>query len=712
MSARFKREISKALKNDFVRNALQTFSSSYIESREAAFAGKDFEQLQEEIVAIKQSAQDHLEDLIKIFEKSASARGSVVYHAASASNAVDLVIKIIRQHNGQKVIKSKSMTSEEIGLNETLGKIGIEVIETDLGERIAQLASEKPSHMVLPVIHQTRREVANIFSVRLGKEVPPDIPRLVEEARNMLHQDFLSADIGITGANAVIAQSGAIMIMSNEGNARLVASLPHVHIVIAGYDKIVPDLESALRICDLLPKCATGQKITSYVSFIAGPPRKHQYIIFLDNGRREMFKDQDFHQAGHCIRCGACLNVCPTYLLLSGHVFGHIYMGGIGIITTAFHHGYRNAADISTLCIGCRRCVSFCPAKIDVPELIVKLRQRITEKQPVPAAENLVFRYVVKNRTLFHALMRIASHAQSPFVSEGQYVRHLPFFFAAQFKSRSLPALAPKPLRDKTPYLLKRTGRSRPKVTFFSGCLIEFVYVRIGEAVFKVLHSFDVEVEYPRKQGCCGFPALLIGESDTARQLAIRNIKAFEQSDSDYIVTACPACTVMLKNRYPELLSRSIGNSQLSRDWPKKIFLLPEFLAQVLKITEDSFRGSAKSELRVTYHDSCHLARELKTQGLPRYLLQEIAKFNLVEMKDSDVCCGFGGTFSFKHPEISAAIVERKAENIRNTGASVVATDCPGCLLQLRGVLNKMESAQRAFHTIELLADRLGLIDV
>ncbi|GAH51257.1 unnamed protein product, partial [marine sediment metagenome] len=207
MPTRFKRKIRKALQNDFVKNALRAFSSSYIESREVAFAGKDFEQLQEEIVAIKESAQARLEELIKIFEKNASARGSVVYHAANASDAVNLVIKIIRQHNAKKVIKSKSMTSEEIKLNEALEQIGIEVIETDLGERIAQLANEKPSHMVLPVIHQTRKEVANIFSARLGKEVSPDIPRLVEEARNILRRDFLSADIGITGANAVIAES-------------------------------------------------------------------------------------------------------------------------------------------------------------------------------------------------------------------------------------------------------------------------------------------------------------------------------------------------------------------------------------------------------------------------------------------------------------------------------------------------------------------------
>ena len=355
-------------------------------------------------------------------------------------------LNIIRAKDADFLVKSKAMTSEEIELNPYLEKNGIRCLETDLGEWIIQLADERPSHMVMPAIHKNKEEVAELFTKETGHDCPPDIPSLVQTARETLRSGFLTGQVGLSGANVAMADTGAIGIITNEGNERLVTTLPHTHIALIGVEKIVPSLTEALDVINILPKNATGQKITSYVSFIKGPTGdgRELHIVLLDNGRLKLAADPDFSEALKCVKCGACANVCPIYEIVGGHVFGHIYVGGIGLVLTPFFHGFDKAEEILKLCIGCRKCNEVCASKIDIEGLIVDLRDKIRK----PIGQKFLFGTMMKNRKLFHAALRAAYLAQKPFQSEGGRIRHLPLILNRETANRSLPPIAEKPFRD------------------------------------------------------------------------------------------------------------------------------------------------------------------------------------------------------------------------------------------------------------------------
>ena len=372
-----KKIIRQKIHDSFLRTALKNFAAQYPVARARAFEGDDFEALRDRISSARESALRDLPDLVERFRQSAEKAGATVHVCGSPEEARSAILDIIRDKGADCLVKSKSMTSEEIRLNPYLEKAGIRCLETDLGEWIIQLAGERPSHMVMPAIHKNREEVAALFSRETGRDCPADIPALVETARETLREGFLTARVGLSGANAALADSGTICIVTNEGNGRLVTTLPETHIALIGMEKIVPTLNEALDILAILPKNATGQKITSYVSLIRGPSDgRDLHIVLLDNGRRELAADPRFSEALKCVKCGACANVCPVYEIVGGHVFGHIYVGGIGLVLTPFFHGNENARDILGLCIGCRRCNEVCAAKIDIEGLILDLRER------------------------------------------------------------------------------------------------------------------------------------------------------------------------------------------------------------------------------------------------------------------------------------------------------------------------------------------------
>src|SRR5512139_1812249 len=244
--------------------------------------------------------------------------------------------------------------------------------------------------MVLPAIHMTKEEVADLFSKEVHERLSTDIPRLVKVARNELRGKFLEADMGISGANIAVAETGSIVLVTNEGNARLVTTLPKIHVAIIGLEKLVASFADIAPILTALPKSATAQLMTSYVSIITGPTpttdgtMKELHIILMDNRRTEMSQDPKFKQALQCIRCGSCLNVCPVFRLVGGHVFGHIYTGGIGTILTAWFNELKTTEDIQGLCIGCGKCREICPGKIDIPGLILEIRRRMASKEGLP----------------------------------------------------------------------------------------------------------------------------------------------------------------------------------------------------------------------------------------------------------------------------------------------------------------------------------------
>ncbi|AEG61535.1 L-lactate dehydrogenase (quinone) large subunit LdhH [Desulforamulus ruminis] len=706
-----KQNIQSALQNDNLKGALGRFGEAYPASREKAYEGKDFEVIREQISEIKRSAAERMDELADQFAAQAEKNGAIVFRAKTAREAKEYIGQIAKKHNVKTIIKSKSMASEEIHLNEYLLEQGIpEVAESDLGEWIIQLCGQRPSHMVMPAIHMTRGEVAEIFSKEVQEDLEPDIPKLVKVARENLRNKFLRAEMGISGANIAVAETGTIVMCTNEGNGRLTTTVPPVHVVLVGLEKLVARFQDVGPILEALPRSATGQKLTSYVTMMTGPTaaidldgelieQKEMHIVLLDNGRTEMRNDPVFKQALQCIRCASCLNVCPVFQQVGGHVYGDVYTGGIGTILTAFLNSFDKAGELQNLCLRCERCKAFCPGKIDLPSLIVELRRRTVKKEGLPTGQKLILEKVLTNRRLFHSLIRTASLAQKPFV-KGNMIRHLPLFFSGLTEGRSLPSVAATPLRDKVGHSVPE-GKAKARVGFFAGCLGDFVYPEQGEAAYKILHKMGMEIVFPAEQSCCGIPASQMGAPEVAVILAKQNIEAFEKEQVDYILSLCPTCVEVLKHHYVDHLKDDPAWKERAEKLAAKVVDFPTFVARQGKDLQFNKLFSS-----VTYHDSCHMKRALGVWQEPRELLTK-AGVKLVEMKGCDECCGFGGSYSIKMPEISKAILDKKITNTKASGAEILALDCPGCKMQISGGLDAQGDRMTVKHTAELLAEAL-----
>ena len=348
---------------------------------------------------IKRHVLDHAEEYLARFERQATASGATVHYAPDAETATRLVCEIAARHGRRIAVKSKSMTGEEIDLTHALERAGFETIETDLGEYIIQLAEEPPSHITAPALHKSRGEIGRLFSEKLGIEYTDDPERLTKVARGVLREHFLRADVGVSGVNFAIAESGTICIVENEGNARLSTTLPRVHIAVMGFEKLLPDFESLSLFLNMLGRSATGQRLTCYTSLITGPRRTSEqdgpdevHIVVLDNGRTRLLGDPALREALLCIRCGACLNVCPVYQKIGGHGYGSIYPGPIGSVITPVFRGEDRAAGLPFASSLCGACADICPVRIDLHHLLLTWRARISGKRRGKRIERLLMR--------------------------------------------------------------------------------------------------------------------------------------------------------------------------------------------------------------------------------------------------------------------------------------------------------------------------------
>ena len=705
----FKESIDRAVNNANLTGALGKFSEAYKVNRAKAYEGIDFEALRTTVAERKANAASQLDRMAAEFTRNAEALGARVFRTSDPEQVKEYILKVARENNVRSVVKSKSMATEEIHLNGYLEQAGIEVGETDLGEWIIQLAGQTPSHMVMPAIHMTKEEVSELFSKEVHERLTTDIPQLVEVARRELRSKFLAADMGITGGNIAVAETGSIVLVTNEGNARMVTTLPKIHIALVGIEKFVEKFEDVVPVLNALPRSATAQLLTSYVSIITGPSpntdgsTKELHIILMDNRRTEMANDPKFKQALQCIRCGSCLNVCPVFRLVGGHVFGKIYTGGIGTILTAWFDELKKSEEIQGLCIQCGNCKEVCPGKIDIPELIMEIRRRLVQKDGLPLLQKTIYG-VVNNRRLFHGMLRAASVAGKPFAS-GKFLRHLPLFLADLTDGRSLPAIAEEPFRDRFKKI--KQPKSAEKVAFYAGCLIDFAYPEMGESLVKTLNKAGIEVIFPEEQTCCGAPARYSGAYEVAAKNAVDNIKALLAEEVTYVVSACPTCTVALDHEFISTFE-SLGQTEWLPKARELAARTVDFSTLVTKLVDEGrlTLKEGKDLGKITYHDSCHLKRTLHVSQEPRELLQK-AGYELTEMFEADTCCGMGGSYSIKLPEISAPILQRKLHNIKSTGAPVVAMDCPGCVMQIRGGIDQDGADVRVRHTVELLAEQL-----
>jgi L-lactate dehydrogenase complex protein LldF len=414
----FRTRAADALQDGQLQKALLNVKRGFIDKRRAARAGlPEFDRLRADARAIKDHTLSHLDLYLEAYERKVIESGGTVHYAPSAADARDIVLALCRQAGAKLVAKGKSMVSEEIGLNEHLKAANIEVVETDLGEYIVQLRGERPSHIIAPVIHLNREAIELNFR-RAHQRLPhgrrlDQAAYLVAEARKVLRETFLAADVGITGANLLIAETGSSVIVTNEGNGDLAQTLPPMHIVVASIEKLVPTLEDASIILRLLARSATGQEITTYTTFTTGPRRDRDpdgpsayHVVLLDNGRSEMLGNE-FADMLRCIRCGACLNHCPVYGAIGGHAYGSVYPGPMGAVLTPQLAGIDHARDLPHASSFCGRCEAVCPMEIPLPDMMRVWRERDFRRGNPSLLERLMLKlwaYAAKRPRLYHAV--------------------------------------------------------------------------------------------------------------------------------------------------------------------------------------------------------------------------------------------------------------------------------------------------------------------
>ena len=383
----FKRQVTIKLADARLQDALSRLQTRFVEGRSAVIGEiHDLQESRTAAAAIRDLVLNDLEHWLLQFEQHATARGAIVHWAESGEEANRIVAEIAAQHNVRTAAKSKSMVSEECGLNEALELAGVKVMETDLGEYILQLSHEAPSHIVAPVVHKNKEQISDLFAEKHGLPRKTGIADLCREAREVLRPAFLNADMGISGGNFLVAETGSVLIVTNEGNGRLVTTLPRVHVAITGIEKVVPTLEDVTTLLRLLPRSATGQSITNYVSVLTGIKNKedhdgpeHFHIILLDNGRSSLI-GSEMQEMLRCIRCGACMNHCPVYQNIGGHAYGWVYPGPMGSILTPLLSGLGKSPDLPNASTFCGACAAVCPVKIPLPDLLRKLREKQMEQ--------------------------------------------------------------------------------------------------------------------------------------------------------------------------------------------------------------------------------------------------------------------------------------------------------------------------------------------
>ncbi|MBN1395625.1 MAG: lactate utilization protein [Pirellulales bacterium] len=384
--AEFLTEQTKNLSKPTAPAALgETAERASKSNREVTDSVPYFQQWREAAHRVKQYAIANLDKLLVEFERNISARGATVLWAKDAAEANEHMLRIAREHNVKSVVKSKSMVTEEMDLNHVLAEEGIRALETDLGEYIVQLAGQRPVHIVTPAIHMSAADVGRLFHEKLREPYTEEHTALTDIARRHLREAYLAAEMGVSGCNCAIARTGTAVVIENEGNAGLSTATPPVHVAVVGIEKILPRLEDLPLFLNLLPRSATGQKLTSYTHLIHGPaPGRKLYVILIDNGRTNVLRDPAARSALYCIRCGACIYNCPVYRQVGGWAYGWIYPGPIGSILTPQLRGMKEAGKLPFASSLCGLCAEVCPVKIDIPHQLVHLRHRaVNEPSPM-----------------------------------------------------------------------------------------------------------------------------------------------------------------------------------------------------------------------------------------------------------------------------------------------------------------------------------------
>jgi iron-sulfur cluster protein len=717
---RTEREIGLALADPTLRSTLRRAMATLYDRRASAFGPDfDFEALRSRARAIKEQALEHNAELLAELEHQVLAAGGRFFFARTSEDARRYVAEVARTAGARLVVKSKSMTSEEIGLNSALESLGIDVVETDLGERIIQLAGEHPSHLIVPAIHKSKGDIIQLFAETMGVPDPPsDAEGLTRLVRRDLRPRFLSADMGVTGANFVVAETGTLVLLENEGNIRLTTELPPVHVALAGLEKIVPRLGDLATLLELLPRSATGQLLSAYVSFIsgagarsevlqtarAGPMREREFhLVILDNGRRAAADDAELRELLYCIRCGACLNACAPYRNVGGHVYGvNPYPGGIGCAWAYITKGHAEAKTINGLCTTCSRCTEVCPTKVDIPWLNTVIRQRNNREFGTGLRERIFARADLLGTALSpiapiaNAGLRTRPARASLAVLGIDPDRRLPRYERDTFtvwygrRRRALGGQA------------HRQARGR-KAVLFVDCFLNHNLPQVGKAAVEVLEAAGAQVAVVHTS-CCGRPAMSQGLLEKPRRWALQNLDKLGPLLADGYDVVClePSCLSALRDDYRRLLEQTPWASD-----PRLLLLQAhsyDFAEYVVEGVRDGSLALSLASVPGPFvvHGHCHQ----KSLGVGNAATEALRLIPDAVVHEVDtLCCGMVGSFGYKreYSKLSRAIGEELFEQLQAHEGEVVTSGI-SCRTQIeqglgRNVSHPAEIIGRALRT-------------
>jgi iron-sulfur cluster protein len=688
----------------------------------------DAEGLRDQARAIKEDAIETLPDLLDELERNVVSNGGAVHRVSTGAEATETIAGIVERAGAEHVVKSKSMTTEEVELNAALRAEGASVTETDLGEFVIQLADEAPSHIVAPAIHRSREDIATLFREYLDPDRELETAAdLVAVARQELNARLAEADVGITGANFLVAETGSMALVTSEGNARKTVAGTDVHIAVAGIEKVIPSVSDLHPFVELIARSGTGQDLTAYLSLLTPPvdspslqtgaheslaggaENREFHLVLLDNGRSEMREDPDLRETLYCIRCSACLNSCANFQQVGGHAFGgETYSGGIGTAWEAGVHGLDSAAEFESLCTGCTRCVNACPVKIDVPWLNEVVRNRVNQSE----AEGLdwVFEGLVPDeepggldtrRRLFgnvDTVARIGS-ALAPLSNWLGHSRPVEKVLERWFgidPRRDLPVFK----RETLVQWFEKRGPTVPaydarrEAVLYPDVYTNHVDVERGKAAVRCLEALDIRVHVPPLPES-GRAPLSQGMIETARGKAKRMVATLEEhldADRDIVVVE-PSDVAMFRRDYDRLLE----TNTLTTD----SFEILEYIYGILENGGDvehlTTAGEARNE-KVAYHAHC----QQRTLGLDAYTVAvfEVGGYDVLSSEAE--CCGMAGSFGYgvEHYDLSVRVGEALTEEIgpRATPDRLTVASGTSCAEQFAHL-----SGSRPPHPVEVL---------
>ena len=684
-----------------------------------------YEGLKERARAIKEQAVEQLPALIEQVREQVEARGGAVYRADDAADANAYIADVAA--GADRLVKSKSMTSEEIEVNEHLEAAGIETIETDLGEWVLQVAAEEPSHIVAPAIHKSRQAIADLFNRRFDPPTPLETAEeLTQFAREQLGRLIEGADVGMTGANFITADSGTLALVTSEGNARKTALVPPTYIAVAGVEKIIPRVEDLQPFVELIGRSGTGQDITSYVSLLTppfesppidfdrpdapiAPADRAFHLVLLDNGRMEMRGDPQLRETLYCIRCGACSNSCANFQQVGGHAFGgETYSGGIATGWETGVHGQESAASFNDLCTGCSRCVPACPVNIDIPWINVVVRDRINRGEATtldalvdglrPDAEGEGASLRQRAFAGFETLARLGSATAplSNWVNRRAPVRALLDWALGIDRRRPLPAFKRETLRDWWARRDAPTGQEgRRRALLYPDLHTNYVHTERGKAAVRTLEALGVRVDVPAVPGS-GRPPLsqgMVASAERKAEAVWAALRAPIEAGRDVIVVE-PTDLAMFRRRYRKLLPPAAAEAMREATYD-----VMDYVGQVLADGGDAGRLHSGGGRPVAYHSHCQ-QRTLELEQPTVALLETLG----YDVQTSSVeCCGMAGSFGYKseYYELSMQVGEALREQFaaaEREGQAVVASGT-SCQEQLRALLETP-----VHHPIRLIA--------